>query len=455
MSSRTCSHWPLLLLLLAWSAVEARQTISPFRIAVVVAWIGGGHVPASTHYFLSSVAANANLLDLLLFHENNNHLGDFIGDRDYPNVYLHNLGKSGLGELAARKMGSKLSLSGTDIAHLAAYLKEMYREKPKWTLEIRPAYGSIFEDYLDGYTHWLYMDMDEILGDIPAWLELEELMDFHIVTLATGDSHRVYLRGPFTMVNMTHEFPSLIWTRCSYLTARNIVKYAQFKTEACLKKQSVPELEDFAKQMNWKCRILPDEAEFSERVITTPGIYLKIASKSLADPIANKLTDVSANEIFWVDGAVRFCTGGLVCDPTRPSAFRRRMLNVEGRDSVAMPLTVDPSFPGMRLKKGPRQRVLLPRKDGGACKMVWTQPWGRCLRTSDRRFDLYLIDKFWWKQEFAFAEEEQQSAVSERMIVHFRSWKHYWGKLGNDVPLPPEVGGGHFVFTRNRIVNFE
>lgn len=425
---------------------HTEQPKPPFRIALLVAWIGNGHIPASSRYFFSSVAANSNLLDLLLFHENNDYLNRVIRGDSYPNVKVYDLGEKGFSKLAAASMGSKLELHSEDITELTELMATVYRAQSKWSLEIRPAFGTIFESYMSGYTHWLYMDVDEILGDFPAWLEMEELTDFHIVTLATGDSHRVYMRGPFTLFNRTHEFPSLIWRRCGYLSAENIMDYFRFKAANCLSGKNIP-------GARWRCGLIPDEAEFSERVIMTPDIRLKIASKSLADPLANLLTDIRPETIFWVDGAVRFCTNEEEsCDPTRPSPFRRRMLNLEHHSSISMPLSIDPAFPGMRIRKGERQRVLMPRKDGGACKMKWTLPWGRCLRTSSRRFDLYLIDRFWWKQEFAFPEEEQQSAVSERMIVHFRSWKHRWSRLGqNKIPLPPSHGGGRYVFTGRSI----
>lgn len=433
----------LCLVFLLWlTAVTA--DVSPFRIALLVNWIGEGSIPASSRYFLSSVAANANLLDLLLFHESSEQLVSSVSSQSYPNVYLHDLGHNGFSELAASKMGSKLSLSGRDIGELARLMQRIYRAKPKWALEIRPAFGSIFEDYLSGYTHWLYMDMDEILGDLPAWFELEEFTDYHIVTLATGDSHRIYVRGPFTMVNTTHDFVSLIWRQCSYLNAENIMNYFRFRAQHCLSGRP-PDA-----GYRWNCKIIPDEAEFSERVITAPGMRLKIASKSLADPASNLVTNVRPAHIFWVDGAVRFCVDGSAdCDPTTPSPFRR-----ERQQRVSMPLSIDSSFPGMRAKLGKRKRVLLPRKDGGACRMDWTRPWGRCLRTSDRRFDLYLIDKFWWKQEFEFFEEsEAGGAVGERMIVHFRSWKYGWARLERDgkIPTPTAAGGGRYLFNKQGI----
>lgn len=441
------------LALLCSSSYIDKPKNHPFRLAILMAWIGTGHIPKSAKFFMSSVVANSELVDLLLFHESNRHLLDFVGSKS-SNIHVIDLGYGGFSRLCATKMGGKLQLNNESITELEQVMGKVFSARPKWTLEVRPAFGSIFEDYLHGYTHWLYMDMDEVLGDLPAWMELEELTEFHVVTLSTGDSKRIYVRGPFTMVNTTHEFPSLIWTKCSYLDRNNILNYYRFKAYNCIgDRNSAAARRHIVKASSWSCTLTPDEAEFSERVISEPKIRLKIASKSMADPAANRMSDVRVHQIFWIDGAIRFCALNTVCDPTRPSPFRRRMLNIEGTDSISMPLSVDPSFPGMRIKRGERKRVLLPRKDRGGCNMDWTQGWGRCLQTRDTRFDLYLIEKFWFKQEFAFAEDEQQSVVGERAIVHFRSWKFGWDSQLNqdDIPDPPENGGGHFVFQRQKI----
>jgi len=446
-------RWMSLLFLCLYGACCLAEP-QPFRIAVLMAWIGSGHIPKSAKFFFASVAANRELIDLLLFHESNQNLIEFLSQNTYPNVRVIDLGSGGFSTLSAQKMGTKLGLHDQATAELEQLMRTVFKAWPKWTLEIRPAFGSIFEDYLPGYSHWLYMDMDEVLGDLPAWIELEELMEFHIVTLSTGDSRRIYVRGPFTMFNTTHEFPSLIWTECSYMSSDTIMDYFRFKAKYCVgDRNSLAANHRTIKKSNWDCTLTPDEAEFSERVIRVPNLRLKISSKSMADPAANRLSDVRVHNIFWIDGAVRFCTSNTACDPTRPSAFRRRMLNIEGTDSVRMPLSVDPSFPGMRIKRGKRKRVLLPRKDHGGCNMAWTQGWGRCLQTRESRFDLYLIDKFWFKQEFAFPEDEQQSAVGERMIVHFRTWKFGWsGQLSEaDIPEPPLEGGGRYMFEKNEI----
>lgn len=444
----------LTVIVVSTTSIDVQKRNHPFRVAILMAWIGTGHIPKSARFFFSSVAANSELMELLLFHEANDHIVDFVNENNYPNVRIIDLGVGGFSTLSATKMGNKVGLSDAETSELEVLMKKVFGAWPKWTLEIRPAFGSIFEDYLHEYTHWIYMDMDEVLGDMPAWLEMEEFMEFHVVTLSTGDSKRIYVRGPFTMFNTTHEFPSLIWTKCSYMNHENLLRYFRFKAENCVGgRNHMAAHRKAIKESDWDCTLTPDEAEFSERVISVPDIRLKISSKSLADPAANRVSDVRVHQIFWIDGAIRFCTNDGICDPTRPSPFRRRMLNIEGRDSISMPLSVDPTFPGMRLKKGKRKRVLLPRKDNGGCNMSWTQGWGRCLQTKETRFDLYLIDKFWFKQDFAFAEDEQQSAVGERAIVHFRSWKFGWGGNLNpqSIPEPPMEGGGQFVFQRKQI----
>ena len=41
--------------------------------------------------------------------------------------------------------------------------------------EYKPTHGAVFAEYLSEYTHWSYTDIDMLIGDLPLYLELEEL----------------------------------------------------------------------------------------------------------------------------------------------------------------------------------------------------------------------------------------------------------------------------------------
>jgi len=77
--------------------------------------------------------------------------------------------------------------------------------------------GYIFEEYLEGYSHWGYSDVDMLFGDLGRWISSSELEDFDIVTYGFGDQHRLYLRGQFTLHKNNNNI-NQIWRSCEYLS---------------------------------------------------------------------------------------------------------------------------------------------------------------------------------------------------------------------------------------------
>lgn len=50
-------------------------------------------------------------------------------------------------------------------------------------VEFKPALGWVFREYLEGYTHWAYGDLDVFMGDFTkGWLEPYEMREYDIVT---------------------------------------------------------------------------------------------------------------------------------------------------------------------------------------------------------------------------------------------------------------------------------
>ena len=90
-------------------------------------------------------------------------------------------------------------------------------------LQFKPAYGHIFEEYIDMnyYTHWGYSDLDIIFGDLPRWITNDELTNYDIVTYGYGDQHRLYLRGQFTFHKNNNQ-TKYLYQPCTYLTHMDI-----------------------------------------------------------------------------------------------------------------------------------------------------------------------------------------------------------------------------------------
>lgn len=112
---------------------------------------------------------------------------------------------------------------------------------PYSLVEFKPAYGYIFQEYLEGYSHWGYSDVDILFGDLGRWIEDDEMSDFDIVTYGYGDQSRAYLRGQFTFHKNVPRI-NLIWRDCRYLSdldrrlddaVRGKTKYKFESAEGC------------------------------------------------------------------------------------------------------------------------------------------------------------------------------------------------------------------------------
>lgn len=56
-------------------------------------------------------------------------------------------------------------------------------KSPYYLVELKPAYGWLFREYLKEYSHWAFGDLDVLFGDMrKGWLEVDELQNFDIIT---------------------------------------------------------------------------------------------------------------------------------------------------------------------------------------------------------------------------------------------------------------------------------
>ncbi|GAX17498.1 hypothetical protein FisN_5Hh150 [Fistulifera solaris] len=88
--------------------------------------------------------------------------------------------------------------------------------RPYALVEFKPALGYIFQDLLEGYSHWGYTDLDIVFGDLSHWITEDELLNYDIVTYSYGDQRRLYLRGQFTF-HKNNDMVNNIWRYCRYL----------------------------------------------------------------------------------------------------------------------------------------------------------------------------------------------------------------------------------------------
>ena len=186
--------------------------------------------------------------------------------------------------------------------------------------EYKPTHGTVFADYLAGYSHWSshqlgaapvrdmttesatrrcrsYTDSDVLVGDLPLHLSLEELTEYDVVTYHFGDAFRLYLRGQFSLHRNTPRLARL-WTACHHLGARQLsIRWSRdgvcgdARRDCSTGAGLLDELE--AKHMlvkrlaaegkHGRTRFLSAEGCYSHAVASASGIRLKFAAKAFAD----------------------------------------------------------------------------------------------------------------------------------------------------------------------------
>ena len=82
------------------------------------------------------------------------------------NVKFTDLGAGGLSQLMGLKMGEELGLPVRNASLLIRSMRFMLEKWPRLVAEYKPAFGSIFEQYLSAYSHWGYCDLDMVLGNL-------------------------------------------------------------------------------------------------------------------------------------------------------------------------------------------------------------------------------------------------------------------------------------------------
>ena len=109
-----------------------------------------------------------------------------------------------------------------------------------------------------------------MLGQLPRFIERDELLNYHIVTYSFGDMEAVYLRGQWTFHQNTPTVNG-VWKGCKHLGAG--LQYELFQKVAWARR-----MEALGKKSYHK-RFLSAEGCYSHRAAHTPGLRIKVANK--------------------------------------------------------------------------------------------------------------------------------------------------------------------------------
>ena len=136
---------------------------------MLVPWVN--ELPPWLSYFLVTARNSAYLIDFLIFHETLSPPTEGLPE----NVRFIGLGEGGLAQLFGLRMGEELAMPVKNASLLIRSIRFMLDKWPRLVAEYKPAFGTIFDKYLGGYSHWGYCDLDMVIGNVPLFVEEVEL----------------------------------------------------------------------------------------------------------------------------------------------------------------------------------------------------------------------------------------------------------------------------------------
>lgn len=159
----------------------------PYKVALISFWFGP--LPNWIDYFAKSVSFSANKgIDFFMFVTE-----DHKPKYDAPNLFFKHISPNEISRRVAkvlRASGLANILDGDDLGHLYTGDKGA---------DLKPLYGALFEEMLKPYTHWGFIDIDSLFGDLSPMLK--DLENYDVVSYPDGYhiNQAVYLAGPLNV----------------------------------------------------------------------------------------------------------------------------------------------------------------------------------------------------------------------------------------------------------------
>jgi len=383
------------------------------RLAIVIPFIGQGQdsIPSYLELFCATAAGSAGLADFLIFHD-----GVFgaNGAKRFncpENVIFHSLESieefsKTLIRVMDRKPEDQLETGGSR-DKLAEIVATLIRMHPYVMVEFKPAFGHIFEEYLKGYSHWGYADLDMMIGDLERWISADEFNEYDIVTYGFGDQNRLYLRGQFTFHRNDPEKVNQLWRGCDYLSHMD---------------------SRFAKVISKKKKLSFESAEgcYSAAVLQHNDIKIKYAVKAFTD--VEEQHEKGAKNTANTHG-VYVATGK---NKDKTVVYKASMENRKGLLTVPYDWFEKKGSTYANSKEllykpvGERKRLSFTEKESAKC-MYWVQEKYQsrlCIDGVDSTDTVYFIDGKLYKEKYELAKLPGEIVTAP--FFHFQEWKRYY-----------------------------
>jgi hypothetical protein len=111
-----------------------------------------------------------------------------------PNVRIEQITEESFNQLATKTIGAEIKLS-----------------HPRKLCDFKPAYGHLFEEYLQNYDYWGYTDLDVIYGDIRRFLSVAKFHRYDVFT-----ARKEFLVGHFSLFRNNSRMRTLYQQGANY-----------------------------------------------------------------------------------------------------------------------------------------------------------------------------------------------------------------------------------------------
>jgi hypothetical protein len=247
-----------------------------------------------------------------------------------------------------------------------------------------------------------------VLGNLPLFLERDELFDNDVVSYTFGDQEALYLRGQWTL-HRNELRVSSVWKGCPHL-GQGLQK------ELLLKVAWVRRMESRGIQ-NYPKRFQSAEGCYSQKAVELPHMRIKMSNKQFVG-----LTVPSDEQIYSVDGAIWQCARDAQVDVEQlalHSARGRCLLELPGVQNAVgerMPLTIDAEACGRWMPV--EYRMCAPQ--------LISQGTEVSASTST-----YFVNGGFYSQRFAAAPGfVLPNGCRQGAFFHFQEWKKAWAGQG-------------------------
>ena len=189
------------------------------RVAFVLTLAGPKKLAPYVEWSCRTFGLSSSFFDLLIFHEENIALRQI---RCPSNVKFISLGENGLSNIIVQEILQGKEISDTSKRELLSITNEIIVRCPRYLVEVKPMFGTLFGKYLKDYSHWSYSDPDIIWGNLENWIDQDDLSQFKYITVAKNmDSGRLFLRGQATFISIKKYLLNLL---CSFETQLTLHK---------------------------------------------------------------------------------------------------------------------------------------------------------------------------------------------------------------------------------------